>query len=382
MTGKPKWKSRLVNRVRGSDRLVVWDYDRVPDHKKLQRVTLCEVTDENEIQDLLDRIEIDVPASTGRCRCLGSPLFDFMAGDRVRASISLHHGTRLRWKNHWRADAQLTRASQFEVCGWFKERGVIRPWHQLHQEVNRSLAYQRRAFALRKILPEAFVERFLRLQDDGEVLELFRASRESRSTLAGWCLRILGCDNGSWEHIDYLTHANDLATQVMPLLGRRACGIALRRGVIADHDQDACYGAARVLFYFGGWESFSKASLNDSMPTLIRAAMRHPRRRNRQYVMWVLSQLEGGDEPLHWILTGESTPESISPDQATEPDGFLYTRGLAPNEPVDVSDQAYAAWLLGGMGVVREKGTIEHLAEDAKGPDKKVLERALEALGS
>ena len=155
----------------------------------------------------------------------------------------------------------------------------------------------------------------------------------------------------------------------------------LRRAIVENRDRDACYGAARVLFFFGGWENFTRASLDATLSTLIPVALRHPRPRNRQYVMWVLSQLPGGDEPLRWVLDGRSTPESIPQDSATEPEGLMYTRGLAPNEPLHASDRAYAAWLLGGLHATGVRDTIEDLAGEATGPDREILRNALEALG-
>jgi hypothetical protein len=332
-----------VSRVREADRLVVWDYAFDADRGERVRATKFEVTGEVELGQILEFIEIDEPASTGQCMCLGSPHFDFMRGPKVLASLSLHHGVRMRWQSEWPADAELTRASSFEVCGW--------------------------------------LDQFLRVNKDEEVLELFRASSESRTRLAVWCLRILGCDNSSWELVDQLTHASAIAIKIMPFLGTRACGNALRRAVINDRDLDACYGSARMLFFYGGWEIFTKSALNDTLPTLIPAALRHPRQRNRQYVMWVLSQLPGGDEPLRWVLNGESTPHTVRPDEAVEPEGLMQSRGLAPNEPLEASDRAYAAWLLGDMHATSVRDTIEGLAVTAKGPDRKILEKALEALG-
>jgi hypothetical protein len=370
-----------VSRVREADRLVVWDYAFDADRGERVRATKFEVTGEVELGQILEFIEIDEPASTGQCMCLGSPHFDFMRGPKVLASLSLHHGVRMRWQSEWPADAELTRASSFEVCGWLRDRGIEAPWVELQQQVSRSLAWQRRAMELRKILPSDFADQFLRVNEDEEVLELFRASSESRTRLAVWCLRILGCDNSSWELVDQLTHASAIATKIMPFLGTRACGNALRRAVINDRDLDACYGSARMLFFYGGWEIFTKSALNDTLPTLIPAALRHPRQRNRQYVMWVLSQLPGGDEPLRWVLNGESTPHTVRPDEAVEPEGLMQSRGLAPNEPLEASDRAYAAWLLGDMHATSVRDTIEGLAVTAKGPDRKILEKALEALG-
>jgi hypothetical protein len=381
MARNTAWKSRLVSRVGEADRLVVWDYGFDAGKKKHARTTHFEITSPDEIEEFLERIEIDEPASTGRCMCLGSPHFDFMKGKKVLASLGLHHGVRLRWESKWPADAELTRASSFEVCGWFRDHGIQTPWRELQQQVDRSLAWQRRAMALRKILPGDFGDKFLRLEEDEEILEFFRSSSESRTSLAVRCLKILGCDNCSWELIERLTHATVLSTLVLPLLGKRAGGNALQRAIVTERDRDACYGAARVLFFFGGWENFTQSALNATLPTLIPVALRHPRQRNRQYVMWVLSQMSGGDEPLRWVLEDESAPVSIRQEEATEPDGTMYTRGLAPNEPLNVSDRAYAAWLLGGMHVSAVRDSIEDLAAESEGADRRVFERALEALG-
>lgn len=381
MARKAAWKPRLENRVRDGDRLVVWDYVRPVAGEERQPSPHFEITDAREILEFLDCIEIDEPASTGRCMCLGSPHFDFMAAGEVLATLTLHHGVRLRWEGKWPADAELTRGSAFQLCEWLRQRGIPRPWFELQQQVKRSLAWQRRAAAIETILPDGLARRFLRVQDEGEVIELFRPRRESRTVQAGWCLRILGCDVSSWELIDNVTHAQELAGQVMPVLGKRACGEALRRCIRNAPERDACFGAARVLFYFGGWENFTRSSLNAALPTLIRIAMLHPRQRNRQYVMWVLSQLDGGEEPLRWILEGQWTPEEIDPGQAAEPDGITFTRGLAPGEPVHASDPVYAAWLLGTMHAKGVRATIEDLAVEARNSERRVLEKALEALG-
>lgn len=381
MSSELKWKVRLLEQVREADRLVVWDhaYDRGSDEP--QRVNHFEVNDPAEVSDLLARIDIDEPASTGHCMCTGSPHVDFMVGSEVVATLSLHHGVRLRWEGVWPADAELTRASAFDVCGWFKERGISGPWIELRGQVDRSLAYQRRTMKIRNILPTELADRFLRIQDQGEAIDLFRSAEQDEAVLAGWCLRILGCDNSSWDHIDQVTRADELATKVMPMLGQEACGSALQAHAIVQPDRDACYGAGRVLFFFGGWENFTRESLNECLPVLAPISLRHPRKRNRQMVMWALSKIEGGDDPLRWVLNGNVTPESIPSDLASEPDGNVYSRELADNEPVDASDRAYAAWLLAELGITDVRDIVERLESGSSGSDQLTFRHALKAMG-
>jgi hypothetical protein len=48
---------------------------------------------------------------------------------------------------------------------------------------------------------------------------------------------------------------------------------------------------------------------------------------------------------------------------------------------VNASDPVYAAWLLGTMHAKGVRETIEGLAVDARNSERRILERALEALG-
>ena len=376
------WKERLAERVRDADRLVVWDYHRDHDTEKAHAVSQFETTDRAEIEDFIACIEIDEAASGRHCMCGGSPHFDIYSGEDLLASLSLHHGVRLRWSEDWPGDAELTRLSSFKVCAWFKDRGINGPWRELQQAVGRSLAYQRRVMAVQEILPEEFSSRFLKTRDDKKLVELFSNSTENSVILASWCFRILGCDHASWELMDEVTHANAVATKIMPILGKRACSDALRNAVSTGPDRDACYGAARFLYYFGGWRLLDEQAVHEALPIVTRVTLTHPRQRIRQHIMWTLSHLQGGGEPLRQILEGESMPAAVKPHEATEPSGSVFTRGRAPDEPLDVSDKAYAAWLLGSMGMVEARETIQKLAREAEGADKKALERALEALGN
>jgi hypothetical protein len=62
-----------------------------------------------------DRSEFD------RCRCFGSPTLELYAGQRLRGSIGLHHGVRIRW-NRWELDARLKDPAA--LARWMAEVGV------------------------------------------------------------------------------------------------------------------------------------------------------------------------------------------------------------------------------------------------------------------
>ena len=53
MVRRPKWKAKLLERVRESDRLVAWDYAASADARQLERRTLFEISGAAAVEDFL-----------------------------------------------------------------------------------------------------------------------------------------------------------------------------------------------------------------------------------------------------------------------------------------------------------------------------------------
>jgi len=370
------WKHLLAERVRDAQCLVVRDgHPGEP-----EAPVLFETTDRVQLGQLLDTIEVDEPGSGGHCMCLGGPTLEFRSQSERLAAVGIHHGTSLRWRDSWPGDALLTPVSARRFCDWLLERGVESPWLELKEQEVGLAAEERRMAAVFAILPDEIARTLPGTEDGEDSLAAFMKSGRPPVELAGYCLQILGCDNASWQHEDRVSQGLALAHHVLPGLGRTAASEALRRFVIERQDRQACYGAARALYWYGRWEDFESDALEEALPVLTMVALEHPREQNRRIVMSVLAEIPGGDQPLREVMAGRVAIQPLPEAQVSTPPGMVTIRGRQHGEPADVSDRAYAAWLLARIGTTDVIPEIERLERSARGKDRDAFLEALRML--
>jgi hypothetical protein len=370
------WLRLLRKHVKDARRLVVWEETADEQGKHI----LVETADRSQIHDLLDQIVVDEAASGGHCACFGSPMIEFWGDENLLATISVHHGFRLRWSGYWVGDADLTRESARNLCAWLRDRGAPGPWEEFQEQESGRQAEERRQAAISEILPEDLHRAFREAEDEEELSEVFRTAAQEKSQLSEYCLKILGCDIASWHISEDISHAAELATEILPELGHKANSKALQRCVVKQEDRMACYGAARALYWFGRWDDFEDQVVEDALGILTRISLQHPRKENRRRIMSIIAEIPGGDELLEMILKGEIEVLPLPEEQHDEPHGFVTVHGREKGEPVDASDRAYAAWLLARLGKKEHLPEIRRLEEKAEGPDKEAYQSALQML--
>ena len=109
-----KWESTLLANLAGVDIIEVYD---IPLKLRLT------ITEENEIVELLNLIEIDEEQSGEVCFCAGSLLLRFKKQSLKIEDISYYYPSRFRWKNgRWPGDAVLTPSSKSRIENWFRQR--------------------------------------------------------------------------------------------------------------------------------------------------------------------------------------------------------------------------------------------------------------------
>jgi len=110
--------------------------------KALGTELLLEETDPQAIFTLRECLAIvEDPHSFGHCMCLGDQALELYAGDRLRATIGLHHGRSIRWEV-WKYDALLVDGKCY--LNWMAERGVTGPL-EVYLESQRREEIQRQA---------------------------------------------------------------------------------------------------------------------------------------------------------------------------------------------------------------------------------------------
>jgi len=79
------------------------------------------------VRDVIRHIQIINPKGEGysHCLCYRNPHFDFYENDKFLLSLSLHHGTKFRWKEgKWKGDAYLSSESSEFLVKWLTDLGI------------------------------------------------------------------------------------------------------------------------------------------------------------------------------------------------------------------------------------------------------------------
>ncbi len=122
-------EGRLKGALAGIDRLRIRSGGTC--HRRIdEEKTLAEVTDPAEIRGFIEGIELKkhwLIGLTTVCMCCGDPSFEFYRGGKLAVTVSFHHGKRLRWREGWDGDADLTQRSADLLVQWLARRGVTGP---------------------------------------------------------------------------------------------------------------------------------------------------------------------------------------------------------------------------------------------------------------
>jgi hypothetical protein len=391
------WVDSLRSALQGTTRLRIRSGGTC--HRILeQEKTLAEITDAAEISRFINGIGIDESRSNGVCGCCGDPTFEFYAGQRLLAMVGYHHGKRLRWAGGpWTADGELTGPSRDFLIMWLSQHGVEGP-RQAREREQEQRTEERRvedryaelvggqtlaavAEASRKISRSYDPREETRLRVEKQLkaeAEVFEKYEKDTRTSVEQYLRFLGVrNNEAWD--SYWENEAVIARQLLP----RFKGPELAQAALAVmKDDEGMAGAARWFLGEGGWRNLDESDRERILSPVARKALQHRHAGSRKIVMAALSEINGvwAAEALRGALSRPTDPNWTRPK--TKP---TYGRkiDLADNESVyadECSEAVWAALCLAKMGNGESLPAIQKLAQKYQGPDKDLLNKAIQLL--
>ena len=363
-----------------------------------QEKTLAEITDAAEISRFIKGIDIDESRSLGVCACCGNPTFEFYAGPRLLAMAGYHHGERLRWAGGpWTADGELTAPSRDFVIAWLSQHGVEGPRQAREQEQKQRVEKRRvedryaelvgkqtlaavaeasrKAWQSSSPREETRVRAEKQLKAEAEVFEKYE--KDTRTSVERY-LRFLGVRNTeAWD--SYWESEAVIAIKLLP----RFKGPELAQAALAVmKDDEGTAGAARWFLGEGGWRNLDESDRERILPPLARRALQHRQAVSRKRAMAALTEINSA-----WAVESVRAMLSRPPDPNWTRPKWKVTYGwkidLADGEPVyaeECSDAVWAAFCLAKIGDVESLPAIQKLAEEAQGPDKDLLNKAVQLL--
>ena len=119
ITSKPTQRSLdLVGRQVNSIQICDWELIG----RALRPRALLTVDDRKRIDELLRHIEIVESDHSLHCMCVGSLIVTLITTEGVVATLTLHHGTSMRWDDAWDSDAGLR--DGWSLARWLAQQGV------------------------------------------------------------------------------------------------------------------------------------------------------------------------------------------------------------------------------------------------------------------
>lgn len=95
----------------------------------LGNVVRLDSSDPNDLQGLRDRLKIE-PGPAGHCSCLGTHAMELYAGQKLLATLGLHHGMTIRWAA-WKDDARISSPDVF--VSWLQAHGIPEVFEELRK---------------------------------------------------------------------------------------------------------------------------------------------------------------------------------------------------------------------------------------------------------
>ena len=109
-----------------------------PELREENTRTLFETSDPNELTRLRAKLEFTDEQDGDACFCSGAPTLEWYKGKTLLATVSLQHGTAMRWVKHWPGDARLISTSADWLVNWLAQHGVTEPKRE--REIERTAA--------------------------------------------------------------------------------------------------------------------------------------------------------------------------------------------------------------------------------------------------
>lgn len=370
-----RWMDAFRAEVAQADRLRIRSGGTCHRHESREK-TLFEIKNAAVIQEIISKVELDEADSGGHCMCCGEPSFEFYEGDRLVAMVGFHHGKSIRWIGGWPADGVLTKDSAEALVTWLAENGVTGPQDAQLKRMQQEAALNRRFQLIFDVVPEAVAEKLKTARSPADAMTAFTSGVPDPIKRAEVCLRVLGCDTGSWNH--YTQFESLVCRGLLPGIDQAALSAAV---AAAAEDKVLADGAARWLFAERQQDTVTEKALADVLPVLAQAGLSHPRAKNRLETMLALGRIKSpaAIKALRDFVDGKYEAREL-PEDSTEPGGQVVFHPRKAKVDQKYSDKVNAALVLLHAGDNASRDRISRLIKVANAAEKKVLESEIQRL--
>jgi len=138
--------------VHQADAVRICDWAK-SDGQTLELRSLLTVAGRSQLDELLTHLQIVESDQFQHCMCIGSLVLRFTAAGAEIATLTLHHGTSIRWDEAWNSDATLR--GGLGLAHWFAERGIPRLLTELEESRRAAEAATRAWEGWRAAMPPA-----------------------------------------------------------------------------------------------------------------------------------------------------------------------------------------------------------------------------------
>jgi hypothetical protein len=320
---------------------------------------------------------------------LGDPTIEFYEDKKTVARLVVIHGDVLRWPGGWPEDAPLVEASADYIAKWLSDHGVAKwlsdhghglaEWLSDHgvkgaKVEDKKLSAKKNDQALElcwkrwfAALPDEVDKRLQKAENTEEMLAALEDRVKDGPGRARLYLRLWGVGETSWDY--YGVFGRLLQERLCEHVCEADIAAALKL-ILRDEDQEGIRGLARWLF--GEYED------GEIKPKIVALAIRSaasaglgsPWRDNRRRTINVLHMIGTREAvaALRECLADKIKVRKLPQEQGTEPDSEVKEA---------CSDRAHAALCLAKLGDTQSLAAIIALHKEAKGEDRKVLDKAL-----
>lgn len=339
--------------------------------------TLLELPTPADVRGLLDSTELEEPAPLGvHCMCCGDPTLEFFRDSVRTETISLHHGLRIRWRQH-AGDIELGTNG---LVRFLASHGVTKPFEEATAAAP-ALKAAREVLRVRRALVPAPL---LPLFDRGDVPELLRALKKhspDRPTYVGILLRLRAASTVPRDPSALLVEG-PLDREIETLTADELIAAA-RLPRSAELERALCW----LLLTPRPPDIARDPRVQELMAQLARSALSSPSARTRVDAVSSLfdNQGEGALVVLRQLVVG---PIPVGAGGAGgEPSGFdfaiLLQSMLPSHERVEERDlRVLAAWALVLRKAPGLREPLERLLDDMTGADADLLRAALRKLNA
>ena len=365
------WHEALMRHIDGSDRLRVRSGGTCHRDPSTEE-TLFEITGEDEIRELFEKLEIDDSDSGFHCMCCGEPSLELYRGDVLVATLGFHHGRSLRWSEGWPGDALLTEEAGDTICKFLAEHGVSEPLQELEEKKAREGAARRLWKAYLELASEAFFEALS--ADDAETAEVIEKEWPDADERAARLFALYGVRvTGAWR----LSAGYDSLLQE-GLLGELEARAVLDLVAREDLPAEVMQGLTRWFLFDRESEEVRGKLDDEAIRKLGEWGLRHPLADNREEALYGLASMKHPEATRLLTEFLEGRLEARDEEVAGDPGGSVTYRPHGDPAPDGADLEGVAAWLLMGLDPASARPLIEKRLKSVEGEQAKVLKLALE----